>query len=56
MAAGDQGALDRAQPLFDAMGQRTWRLGEEPREATAAKLAGNFLIAAAIECMGEAGV
>jgi 3-hydroxyisobutyrate dehydrogenase-like beta-hydroxyacid dehydrogenase len=38
------------------MGQRTWRLGAEPREASAAKLAGNFLIAAAIECMGEAVV
>ncbi len=56
VAAGDGPALDRVQPLFDAMGQRTWRLGEEPRQATAAKLAGNFLIAAAIECMGEAVV
>jgi 3-hydroxyisobutyrate dehydrogenase-like beta-hydroxyacid dehydrogenase len=56
VAAGDETALDRVQPLLDAMGQRTWRLGAEPREASAAKLAGNFLIAAAIECMGEAVV
>jgi 3-hydroxyisobutyrate dehydrogenase-like beta-hydroxyacid dehydrogenase len=56
VAAGDGAALDRVQPLLDAIGQRTWRLGEEPREAAAAKLAGNFLIAAAIECMGEAVV
>ena len=56
VAAGDGAALDRVQPLLDAMGQRTWRLGIEPREASAAKLAGNFLIAAAIECMGEAVV
>lgn len=56
VAAGDGAALDHVRPLFDAMGQRTWRLGEEPRQATAAKLAGNFLIAAAIECMGEAVV
>ena len=56
VAAGDGAALDRVQPLLDAMGQRTWRLGAEPREASAAKLAGNFLIAAAIECMGEAVV
>jgi 3-hydroxyisobutyrate dehydrogenase-like beta-hydroxyacid dehydrogenase len=56
VAAGDEAALDRVQPLLDAMGQRTWRLGSEPREASAAKLAGNFLIAAAIECMGEAVV
>ena len=54
VAAGDAAALDRVQPLLDAMGRRTWRLGEEPRRATAAKLAGNFLIAAAIESMGEA--
>jgi 3-hydroxyisobutyrate dehydrogenase-like beta-hydroxyacid dehydrogenase len=56
VAAGDGATLDRVQPLLDAVGQRTWRLGEEPREASAAKLAGNFLIAAAIECMGEAVV
>ena len=56
VAAGDGAALDRVQPLLDAIGQRTWRLGTEPREAAAAKLAGNFLIAAAIECMGEATV
>lgn len=56
VAAGDGAALDRVQPLLDAMGQRTWRLGSEPVEASAAKLAGNFLIAAAIESMGEAVV
>jgi 3-hydroxyisobutyrate dehydrogenase-like beta-hydroxyacid dehydrogenase len=56
VAAGEGAALDRVQPLLDAMGQRTWRLGAEPRQASAAKLAGNFLIAAAIECMGEAVV
>jgi 3-hydroxyisobutyrate dehydrogenase-like beta-hydroxyacid dehydrogenase len=56
VAAGEAAALDRVQPLLDAMGQRTWRLGAEPREASAAKLAGNFLIAAAIEGMAEAVV
>jgi len=56
VAAGEGAALDRVQPLLDAMGQRTWRLGADPKEASAAKLAGNFLIAAAIECMGEAVV
>ena len=56
VAAGETAALDRVQPLLDAMGQRTWRLGVEPREASAAKLAGNFLIAAAIEGMAEAVV
>ena len=31
VAAGEGAALDRVQPLLDAMGQRTWRLGAEPR-------------------------
>ena len=56
VAAGEAASLDRVLPLLDTIGQRTWRLGSEPREASAAKLAGNFLIAAAIECMGEAVV
>jgi 3-hydroxyisobutyrate dehydrogenase-like beta-hydroxyacid dehydrogenase len=54
VAAGDTAALDRVQPLLDVIGQRTWRVGEEPRQANAVKLAGNFMLAAAIETMGEA--
>jgi 3-hydroxyisobutyrate dehydrogenase-like beta-hydroxyacid dehydrogenase len=54
LAAGDEAAIDRLQPLFDVMGQRTWRLGTEPQRANACKLAGNLMIACAIEAMGEA--
>lgn len=54
VAAGDDGALDRAAPLFAAMGARTWRFGREPERANAVKLAGNFMLVAAIEAMGEA--
>ena len=54
VAAGDAGALARVQPLFDAMGQKTWPLGAEPQRANAVKLAGNLMIVAAIEAMGEA--
>ena len=54
VAAGDAGVLDRAAPLFDAMGARTWRFGREPGRANAVKLAGNFMLVAAIEAMGEA--
>jgi 3-hydroxyisobutyrate dehydrogenase-like beta-hydroxyacid dehydrogenase len=54
VAAGDDAAIDRAQPVLDAIGQRTWRVGAEPHQANAVKLAGNFMIAAAIETMGEA--
>jgi 3-hydroxyisobutyrate dehydrogenase-like beta-hydroxyacid dehydrogenase len=56
VAAGADAALDRAQPLLDAMGQRTWRVGSEPAQANAVKLAGNFMIASAIETMAEAAV
>jgi 3-hydroxyisobutyrate dehydrogenase-like beta-hydroxyacid dehydrogenase len=56
VTAGEPAVLDRVKPLLDALGERTWRLGAEPREAIATKLAGNFLIGAAIECMGEAVV
>ena len=54
VAAGPADALDRVAPLLDAMGQRTWRLGTDPTQAAAAKIAGNFMIASAIETMGEA--
>jgi 3-hydroxyisobutyrate dehydrogenase-like beta-hydroxyacid dehydrogenase len=56
VAAGDAAAIDRVQPLLDVIGQRTWRLGPEPRQANAVKVAGNFMIAAAIESMAEAAV
>ncbi len=54
VAAGAASLIDRVQPLFDLMGQKTWRLGEEPRRANVVKIAGNFMIGAAIEAMGEA--
>jgi 3-hydroxyisobutyrate dehydrogenase-like beta-hydroxyacid dehydrogenase len=41
-------------PLFDAMGQRTCRIGEVPHTANLVKLSGNFLIASVIEALGEA--
>jgi 3-hydroxyisobutyrate dehydrogenase-like beta-hydroxyacid dehydrogenase len=54
VAAGEPAAVDRVQPLFDAMGQKTWRAGTEPARANVVKLAGNFMLIAAIEAMAEA--
>ncbi|HWW82394.1 MAG TPA: NAD(P)-dependent oxidoreductase [Vicinamibacterales bacterium] len=54
IAAGPEAALDRCQPLFDALGQRTFRLGAEPSAANVVKLSGNFLLVASIECLAEA--
>jgi 3-hydroxyisobutyrate dehydrogenase-like beta-hydroxyacid dehydrogenase len=54
LAAGDHAAIERVQPLFDAVGQKTWLLGAEPHQANVVKLAMNFLLASAIEAMAEA--
>jgi 3-hydroxyisobutyrate dehydrogenase-like beta-hydroxyacid dehydrogenase len=54
IAAGEHAALARVDPLFAAMGQKVWPLGEEPERANVVKIAGNFMLASAIEAMGEA--
>lgn len=54
VAAGPEAAITAAAPLLEAMGAKTWRYGEEPKRANAVKLAGNFMLVAAIEAMGEA--
>ncbi len=54
VAAGRAGAVAACQPLFDAIGQRTFPIGEEPPMANLVKLSGNFLIASVIEALGEA--
>src|ERR1700723_1151913 len=54
VAAGAAATIERVQPLLHAIGQQTWIVGTEPHPANVVKLAGNFMIAAAIEAMGEA--
>jgi 3-hydroxyisobutyrate dehydrogenase-like beta-hydroxyacid dehydrogenase len=54
VSAGDPGAIAQCKPLFEAMGQKTFSLGAEPSAANLVKLSGNFLIASAIEALGEA--
>jgi 3-hydroxyisobutyrate dehydrogenase-like beta-hydroxyacid dehydrogenase len=54
VAAGARAAVDAGAPLFSAMGQRVFNLGEEPSAANLVKLSGNFLIASVIEALGEA--
>lgn len=54
LSAGSPAAVKRLQPLFDAVGQKTFVMGDDPVVANVAKLAGNFLIAAMIESLGEA--
>jgi 3-hydroxyisobutyrate dehydrogenase-like beta-hydroxyacid dehydrogenase len=54
LVAGKASAIDRVRPLLDAMGSRLWPLGDAPERANVAKIAGNFMLAAAIESMAEA--
>jgi 3-hydroxyisobutyrate dehydrogenase-like beta-hydroxyacid dehydrogenase len=54
LVAGDEASITKVQPLLDAIGKRSWRVGEAPHQANVAKLQVNFMIAAAIETMAEA--
>lgn len=53
-AAGPADAVETARPVFDALGQKTFVVGEKPSLANLVKLSGNFLIAVVIESLGEA--
>jgi 3-hydroxyisobutyrate dehydrogenase-like beta-hydroxyacid dehydrogenase len=54
VAGGDPVTIKTCQPLFDAMGQKTSTISEAPHAANLVKLSGNFLMASAIEALGEA--
>jgi 3-hydroxyisobutyrate dehydrogenase-like beta-hydroxyacid dehydrogenase len=54
IAAGPSDAIARAQPLFDAIGRRTFAAGPDPATASLLKLTNNMVLACAIEVMGEA--
>src|SRR5271163_334976 len=51
IAAGPEQAIAHCQPLFDAMGQRTFVIDQKPSKANLIKLSGNFMIASMIECL-----
>ncbi len=54
LAAGEGDVVRTCQPLFEAMGQKTFELGGEPTAASLTKITGNFMIAAMMETLGEA--
>ncbi|MCV7067102.1 NAD(P)-dependent oxidoreductase [Mycolicibacterium farcinogenes] len=54
VAAGSPAIVDTVSPVFDAIGQRTFVVGEDPQAANLVKISGNFLIASVIESLGEA--
>src|SRR5216683_156375 len=54
VAAGPKAAVERCEPLWEAMGQKLLVIGEQPSKANVVKLTGNFLIATVLESLGEA--
>ena len=54
VAAGSKRSVERCQSAFDAVGQRTFVVGEEPVAANVVKITGNFMLASVIETLGEA--
>ena len=54
VAAGPRQQIERCQPLFDAMGQKTFLAGDDAPAANVIKLLGNFLISSVLESLSEA--
>ena len=54
VAAGAPDAVEACSPLLDAVGQKTFRFGDQPSRANLIKLSGNFLIASVLESLSEA--
>jgi 3-hydroxyisobutyrate dehydrogenase-like beta-hydroxyacid dehydrogenase len=53
IAAGLRRHVESCQPVFDAIGQKTFVIGTDPAAANLVKLAGNVMSAATLEILGE---
>jgi 3-hydroxyisobutyrate dehydrogenase-like beta-hydroxyacid dehydrogenase len=54
VAAGPPEAVERCRPALEAIGRKLFVIGPDAPAANTVKLAGNFLIAAMLETLGEA--
>ena len=54
VAAGAPEALAEATPVLELLAAKVWPMGDDPVRANALKIAGNLMIVAAVEAMGEA--
>jgi 3-hydroxyisobutyrate dehydrogenase-like beta-hydroxyacid dehydrogenase len=54
VVGGDPEDVTAAEPLFGAIGQRTFVVGTTPSSASLVKLCGNFMILSAVEALAEA--
>jgi 3-hydroxyisobutyrate dehydrogenase-like beta-hydroxyacid dehydrogenase len=53
VAAGAPTDVERCQPLFDNLGQKTFVIGPDPEHANLVKLLGNMMTATTLEMLGE---
>ena len=53
VAAGTLADVERCQPLFGALGQKTFLIGTDPGHANLIKLLGNMMTATTLEMLGE---
>ncbi|MFV0253119.1 MAG: NAD(P)-dependent oxidoreductase [Beutenbergiaceae bacterium] len=53
LAAGDQAAVERLAPCYDAMGERTWFIEGEPSRANAVKICVNYNLLHTLQALGE---
>src|SRR5947209_2753204 len=54
VTSGDATGRTRVRPLQESLSQRVFDFGDDPGAANVIKLAGNFLLGAAVEAMAEA--
>jgi 3-hydroxyisobutyrate dehydrogenase-like beta-hydroxyacid dehydrogenase len=54
VAGGPAELIERCHPVFDAIGRQTFIAGNDPWQANAVKLCGNFMLVSMLECFGEA--
>jgi 3-hydroxyisobutyrate dehydrogenase-like beta-hydroxyacid dehydrogenase len=54
LVAGKASGVEKARPLLEAMSAKLWPMGDAPERANVVKIAGNFMLATAIESMAEA--
>ena len=53
VAAGDEAAIARVQPLLEKLGQKVFVVGSDPATANLVKLGGNYLLASMVQSLGE---
>ena len=54
IVAGDGAAVEKLRPIYEVMGSKVIVVGPKPESANLMKIATNFMMASAIESMGEA--